>query len=623
MARTDGEWPAPLDDVFIHFDFARAAAAGHPFEWIAGQGYSSGETSPLYALVLATGYAVGFRGLSLGVWATLVAVVCVVVAMRSLIDIVPARKGAHWLGAIVLVCVGSLAWSLWSGMEVALFYAVLSRMLVWVVRARAAGPMARSRAQWRVGLLGALLVWTRPEAAVVVAPLAVVVARAPGSRSPWAALSRASMPGALATLSVLALNYAMTGDAESAGARLKLLSSNPFLSDTDRARELALNVFHFGWKVCLTELGATPRLAWLVPATAMIGLFSARSRDLSAALLVACVLYVLLVSYNGAARYQNFRYYAPALELLLFAAVVGMATLPRAVGLAAGAVIGVGALSRTAPEIDFFSRASANIHAQQVEMGRRVARETPLGATVLVGDAGAIPYVSGRACVDALGLGGYHRAPFTLAASGGEASTLEVLQRLAPELRPTHLALYPNWFPEITSRFGRELDHVTIEDNVICGGTTKTLYLADFAALDGDAPPPGELIDEVDVGDVASEAAHGYESPAPFGGWTTLDVRDNGRGARVFDGGRIVPAGRSERFIVVPSPEGAKLVVRTDSPLVSATATSGGVTARLERGASGEGAWTELSASLSRVGGAVTIACDEGTLRDFHVWLVR
>src|SRR6516162_8989001 len=60
---TDGEWPIPLDDVFIHFDFARSLAMGHPFEWIPGQGYSSGETAPLWALVLAPGWLIGFRGM--------------------------------------------------------------------------------------------------------------------------------------------------------------------------------------------------------------------------------------------------------------------------------------------------------------------------------------------------------------------------------------------------------------------------------------------------------------------------------------------------------------------------------------------------------------------------------
>ena len=44
-ARAGGHVPVPLDDVYIHFGFARSAALGHPFAWIPGNGYSSGGTS--------------------------------------------------------------------------------------------------------------------------------------------------------------------------------------------------------------------------------------------------------------------------------------------------------------------------------------------------------------------------------------------------------------------------------------------------------------------------------------------------------------------------------------------------------------------------------------------------
>jgi len=33
LLQTGGEWSAPLDDVFIHFDYARATARGFPFQW--------------------------------------------------------------------------------------------------------------------------------------------------------------------------------------------------------------------------------------------------------------------------------------------------------------------------------------------------------------------------------------------------------------------------------------------------------------------------------------------------------------------------------------------------------------------------------------------------------------
>ena len=62
LARTHGHVPVPLDDVYIHFGFARSAALGHPFAWIPENGYSSGGTSLTYPLALAPGWLLGFRG---------------------------------------------------------------------------------------------------------------------------------------------------------------------------------------------------------------------------------------------------------------------------------------------------------------------------------------------------------------------------------------------------------------------------------------------------------------------------------------------------------------------------------------------------------------------------------
>src|SRR4051812_48020036 len=131
LAASRGYFPAPLDDVYIHFDFARSLARGHPFEWLPGNGYSSGETSPLYAVVLAAGWLVGFRGRMLGVWAAIVAVLATASFVRSAQTI--ARPCSRWIAggiAVLVLSVGIVDWSLFSGMELATFAAALGRALV-------------------------------------------------------------------------------------------------------------------------------------------------------------------------------------------------------------------------------------------------------------------------------------------------------------------------------------------------------------------------------------------------------------------------------------------------------------------------------------------------------------
>jgi hypothetical protein len=647
-AASGGDWPAPLDDVYIHYDFARSWATGHPFEWIAGQGYSSGETSPAYACVLAAGYAVGFRGAALGVWAACVACASLVFMMRAIRRLVCTGRRDAWvavLAAPMLLACGTLDFAWWSGMEVALFGAVAAALLVAVDDARSASAIRRAGAEWRAGMLGALLVLVRPEAAVVVAVASVVVARRSGAASAIASCLRVAVPGASATLAIAGLNRLFTGNAASAGALLKLLSSNPFATDEGRAKDYVVNLVTLV-RAMAHDLGdGSGRFAYLLPLLACASLLSRRTRALGVLCLGGAIAFALLASWNGAARYQNLRDYMPAVALVLFGAALGLSALAahRASGIVAGCVmvvaIALGA-SHVGESARFYARASRNIHDQQVTVGQHLARDAPRDAIVLVGDAGAIPYASCLHAIDALGLGGYGALPFVRAAVHGEAATLELIERLPTGERPTILALYPNWFPGITGRFGHERERVTITDNVICGGVTKGIYDADWSTLgDGghegplDGRFPGVVLDDLDVADVLSEAAHAYALPAPDGGWTLFDVRTLGDGARRFDAGRIVPAGEVESFtLAVGAPASTTILIRTDDVTADAVLEARSADGRplaipfVHDDAKTAGAWRLEHARLPKpvaAGTRVSFRVTRGELHDFHAWLVQ
>ena len=325
-----GYFPAPLDDVYIHFDFARSLAQGHPFEWVPGNGYSSGETSPLYAVVLALGWLIGFRGRLLGVWAAIVAVLAVASFVRSVQTVAKARS--RWLAAgigVLVLSLGVVDWSLFSGMEVATFAAALGQALVALLRTRAPiaqrGSLTREAAQWRLGAWGAVLVLLRPEAGVLVGVFATVAARGAARRSGLAAVVRSALPGLVATALVLGANRLATGETQSAGAQLKLLSSNPYLSEVDRARSYVENLLTFLIKGARAELSTVRPLGLVVPSLALVSLASRERRALGAACLLGALAWVLLVSFNNNSPFHNFRYYVPALLHLLAAAGSGAA----------------------------------------------------------------------------------------------------------------------------------------------------------------------------------------------------------------------------------------------------------------------------------------------------------
>ncbi|WP_245678479.1 hypothetical protein [Chondromyces crocatus] len=648
LRRTGGLWPAPLDDVYIHFAFARSAALGHLSTWIPGNGYSSGGTSLLYPLVLAPGWLIGFRGVWLGVFAALVACVALIDLCRSVQGLVDPGAGtregaggealgprppsrARWVAwgvPLFVVAVPLLDWSWFSGMEVALLGAVLGRALLAVRRCEHAPPHVRPRAQWRAGLWVALLVATRPEMAVLSGALAVAVAHAAGTGSAVKALLRAGGPTGALLVGQAALNRTLTGEWSAAGAVRKLVPSNPYLSPLEVVGEVARNVMALRVQALESALGGAT-WAWILPALGAFAVLDRRSRRLALPLFLGGIGALILASFNATARFQNLRYAAPTLMMLLIAAVLGVAALARRGrpgGLVAVALAGPAVLAPSVwfgRQIDHFARSSGNIAEQQVEVARRLAAMTPAPRRVLLNDAGAIPYLSGLPAIDGLGLGGYQGMPFARASVHGVPAVVELIERLAPAERPDVMALYPGWWGGLVEPFGQRVDGVTIEDNVICGAAEKVIYAADWSALEDrgagasegqgelrSGEGSGELLDEIDVGDLISEKEHQYVIPAPRGGWVVGAVldemvagggvavggsADGGRPRKRFDAGRIVPEGREESFVIRAGvPRGsARLVLRTDGggPLGLRVVVEKGERGRASGGAAeGEGA---------------------------------
>jgi hypothetical protein len=535
--------------------------------------------------------------------------------------------------------VGIVDWALFSGMEVAAFAAALGLTLEALARSRARlderGGLTREAAQWRLGAWGAALVLLRPEAGALVGIFAVVAARGAAQRSGLAALVRAALPGALATALVLGMNRLATGDAQSAGAQLKLLSSNPYLSDVDGARAYAENLITWALKGVRAELGTVRGAGLVLPGLALASLAPRERRPVAAACVLGALAWVLVVSFNSNAPFHNFRYYAPALLLVLVAGGSGAAAIARGLGrrlgpATAGALVAAAVVAhglRLPAQVTHFRRAVANIRDQQIEIATRLRARAPAETRVLLGDAGAIPFVSGLGAIDALGLGGYRAMPFARAAVNGEAATVELLERLPLAERPQLLVLYPNWFGVLTSRFGVELERVTITDNLICAGPTKIIYRADWSALDAPHAPAEGVVDELDVADVISEAEHAYTSPAPNGGWTTLEILREAGGARRFDGGRIIPWGATESFVVKgrSGAERARVIVRVDAAAKGLRLrTPRGVTA-LALAPAVDGAWREASATIDApaVGDRFVLEAVDGPYRDYHVWITR
>ena len=661
LVQTGGEYSAPLDDVFIHFDYARAAARGFPLQWSEGNGISSGNTSVLYPFTLALGYWGGFRDQHLMKWALLVAWISVVffiwVAGRLA---APVGRWAKFLVPPVFLSLGALNWSLWSGMENAFHLATWALVLAPILRAesdlRRGLPVVRS--SWLAGVAGVVLVLTRPEAATCVAVLGLWLAHyvrlRRGYLAGFATVLRVGAPGAVALFVQAVINRVATGEWSQAGAIAKLALYHPFMSGEDVWNEwifhlkyvLARNVqHHFSDRI---------PFGYVIPALALVPLFSPRVRRYAIMLWATAALWVLVVALNGQVRWQNERYTMAAVAWVFVLAAMGLAVLlappaqrtRKALALYAGRVLLAEAaalvfLIHQAPNFRdqawFYGRASRNIRDQHAVAGRFLKELKP--KRVLVGDAGALMYFSDRPGLDLIGLGGYHQLPFARAGRHGLGASLELIERMPPADRPDVMAIYPTWWGDLPVIFGEQLVmsgtpvEFPVYGNVICGGASKVLYRTVWDPMERRSIPRtlrnGErIVSELDVADLVSEKSAAYDFPGPGLGYAVLRVLPDVKRKELdlFDAGRIVAPGKIERAQLAMPPGGGRLIVRT-----TGTPAARRVRVRVAGrdldplALPARDGWLEASVDLpSDLSGVapVELSPESDEWIDFHVWVV-
>jgi hypothetical protein len=576
-SRTLGPWSAPLDDVFIHFDFARSAARGRPFEWSYGNGYSSGGTSLLYPFVLAAGYRLGLTGLTLMEWAAVVACVCVFILLlqaRHVFRGLPAWT--EFLAPPALLGVGALSWALFSGMEIALFLALWGgAFAAWdrIDRGRGTDPVPTLLAlAGLLGVAGALLVATRPEGAAtagILAGSAAILLRRRGPRVALGVLALSAAPCGAVVIGQALLNLHLTGEAAAAGAIAKLELYHPYLTADEKFDRWLFYLGYQALRVTQQHFETMPAVGWLVWVFAVVALVLRDTRKRALLLWASFLTWAMIVAMNGQVRWQNERYTMPAVAWLLLAAALGVAGVltlaweaPRSrVRLAfAGVTLALGAFFawQEAPAFRFqawyYGRAARNIYDQQVTVGKVLrAGIAPAPRLVLLGDAGAIPYVTDAPALDLIGLGGFHGMPFARATRAHVGAAIELIERLDARSRPDVFALYPSWWDELPLWFGSRIGEVPARGNVICGAPSKVLYRADWAALDGSNRPSRlsrdeRVVAEFDWADVLSEAAGAYRRLPRAEGRIALKLLPSPAQPErdLYDAGRHTPEGTRE-----------------------------------------------------------------------------
>jgi hypothetical protein len=640
LARAGG--PAvPLDDAYIHFQYARSIAELHPFRYTAGAAPTPGATSLLWPLALMPFYALGLHGegLVFAAWALgWVSLGLLAHETKRLADGLVRPAVAIAAGAMVLAF-GGYAWFAASGMEVVPFAWLVTRAArraaEWIENDAPPGrlprPIAPPPTRRELVLLAALCPLMRPEGAIASVALAVTLALFPRGKSRLHAIAAFAGP-----LLPPLICFVATGQAVASSAMAKWLPLNPYYRGPHLVAAVLANVRVFFetlldgrlWTSVFLPAGGRAVGVLALPALVVSG---ARRGRLPRAFLVLAVALAILVP----TTYETFlvnrvRYIWP------FAAawMVGLATLAQVSGDAAerglarlgvsvpnlpillsGTLVGLLA-SRLSASIDDLAESAHAVTSQQVSMARWSKDGLASGARVGVNDTGAAAYFGGHPTFDVVGLTTAGEARYWTA---GPGSRFEHYETLSADALPTHFLVYPEWFA-IDALLGEEITTRSVRHTIL-GGVTLAAYSARYVALrSGELPTEQSvagrhLVDSVDVADLESEASHHYllfdATQARNAVAEELDHADGERTER-----------RRDRFEIRVAP-GGTLIARwgARAPLRIRVLAPGRTLGTPELDAD---AWQEAAIAVPNdlPGGAVTIDIEavSGTFDSLHYW---
>lgn len=488
----------PLDDSWIHMQFARNLAEGHGFSYNPGVPVS-GSTAPLWTLALGASFAVlgshPVLAKALGIAATL----GTAWLAGRLALIWAGRHDVALLASVLVALAGPMVWGALSGMEVALAALLVTAALVLQARDRA----------WASGAALGLAALARPEA-VLLLPLFWLAGPLTGRRAlafslpvagflaPWVAFNLVTTGTPLPATAAAKIEGGLVGFLVGVREPLRMtLLQRPWQFEVEWARWL--------WRVdALLPLLLLPGLWWL-------GRHIGRAALAPASVLVLHPLAMALLAPYRAPSFQEGRYSIHLLPLALVVAIVSLtpffssATPAHArgegrvrgmvgwgrgrLGWLACAALVIGAVAALPSAATRYGWAVQNIEAMQAHVGHWVARHTPPTARIGLNDVGAIAYISRREVVDVMGLVTPAIIPFR---RDGEMGVLRYLEQACPD----YLIVFPAWFPAISAMSERfhPVYRVRLGHNEVAGADELVVYETAWSRGRADRQPcPGTL----------------------------------------------------------------------------------------------------------------------------------
>jgi tetratricopeptide (TPR) repeat protein len=450
----NGTFGFPLDDPWIHLQFARNIHEYGSYSYFKDEIVTSGSTSPLYTLLLALGFSITTDEFLLSYSLDILFLLAAgVMLFRLVTHTIPDGRLVALAATAALLMEPRLHWAALSGMETTLFIFML--LLVFDAYLR--------KKQVVLGISSGLLIWIRPEAVLFLFILGVhvlyekywVPSRTQRRNHESTGPSFKWLRRPILVLVVIGLGYAV----------FNLILSGSLFPNTFAAKIKYYSVgsgrdFHRDFLQFVA--GGHMILPAFLAVIGLIHVFNAiRKRNSTTGLVAVLWIAGMYLAYwrNLPFLYQEGRYMMPIIPFVLILAVGGARWLgsivrrfisqPRettVVHIAAGTTIALVAALNSVAAVDArhnYIDMCLSINQKQVRTAHWIRDHLPVHAVVGTHDIGAIAYYSGRKIADMVGL-----------ISREMIRNIGNLVKLKDFLRQsgvTHLAVLHNWF-EVTNQ---------------------------------------------------------------------------------------------------------------------------------------------------------------------------
>lgn len=438
----------PLDDAWIHQTYARNLAERGEWAFVPGQP-SAGATSPLWVALLAVGAKLGlapYAGTFFLGWLNLWAIGLFGAAIFG--RLAPSRaQFAVWVAAL-LITEFHLVWAAASGMETALFVAIVMAVFLLVLQSQA----KTSFRNWLVlGLLVGLAVLVRPEGMTFLGPVFFV---ALASVRPVAGKAKTLLL-TLVGFAILFVPYLFFNRAISESwwpntlyakqAEYASLLAQPFLVRLGRQLSQPLigvgivllpGFLYYFYKTIKEQIWPVVGfISWIVGFSALFAL-------------------------RLPVVYQHGRYAMPIIPIFLVLGAAGVASWiqpksklasRRIISVAWLGAVALCAFAFFAIGIPTYSRDVAFINSEMVATAGWVKANTPADSVVAAHDIGALGYFSERRVLDLAGLVSPEVIPFV--------RDEDQLRAYLDAQRADYLVTFPSWYPQLV--IGLEPIHET------------------------------------------------------------------------------------------------------------------------------------------------------------------